>query len=53
MESGVEGSSLLYNEFIVYNRAQVQIKYLVQVNFNWKVKKKSKTKKGLEGADQP
>ena len=37
-------SSLLYNEFIVYDVAQVNIKYLLQVKFNykwWKLKHKS------------
>ncbi|CAB3243872.1 unnamed protein product [Arctia plantaginis] len=29
-------SSLLYNEFIVYDIAQVNVKYLLQVNFNYK-----------------
>ena len=29
-------SSLLYNEYIVYDVAQVNIKYLLQVKFNYK-----------------
>lgn len=29
-------SSLLYNEYIVYDVAQVQVKYLLKVKFNWK-----------------
>lgn len=31
-----ERCSLLYNEFIVYDVAQVNVKYLLQVNFNYK-----------------
>ena len=31
-----ERSSLLYNEFIVYDVAQINIKYLLQVNFDFK-----------------
>lgn len=32
----VSKSSLLYNEFIVYNEDQVRMRYLVKVNFNYK-----------------
>ena len=31
--TGVQDTSLLYNEFIVYNTEQILTKYLVQVNF--------------------
>ena len=31
-----ERSSLLYNEYIVYDVAQVNIKYLLQVKFDYK-----------------
>ncbi|KAK0056913.1 poly [ADP-ribose] polymerase 1 [Biomphalaria pfeifferi] len=34
--SGVEKTSLLYNEFIVYDTAQVNIKYLLKMKFNYK-----------------
>eukprot|EP01147_Barroeca_monosierra_P005117 gene5117-156_t len=34
--SGVKHSSLLYNEFIVYDVAQVQIRYMLRVNFKFK-----------------
>lgn len=30
-------SNLLHNEYVVYDEAQVNIKYLVQVKFQWKV----------------
>lgn len=30
-------SALLYNEYIVYDVAQVNVKYLLQLKFNWKV----------------
>ncbi|XP_076264902.1 poly-(ADP-ribose) polymerase [Rhynchophorus ferrugineus] len=33
---GTEKNSLLYNEYIVYDVAQVQIKYLLKVNFKYK-----------------
>ncbi|XP_050310535.1 poly [ADP-ribose] polymerase [Anthonomus grandis grandis] len=33
---GTTGSSLLYNEYIVYDVAQVQMKYLLKVNFKYK-----------------
>nr|UYS55296.1 poly-ADP-ribose polymerase I [Physella acuta] len=36
IDSGVKNSSLLYNEFIVYDTAQINIKYLLQVKFNYK-----------------
>eukprot|EP00455_Lapot_gusevi_P051807 TRINITY_DN7810_c0_g1_i2.p1 TRINITY_DN7810_c0_g1~~TRINITY_DN7810_c0_g1_i2.p1 ORF type:complete len:115 (-),score=45.28 TRINITY_DN7810_c0_g1_i2:70-387(-) len=32
----VPGASLLYNEFIVYNVAQIRMKYLLNVRFNFK-----------------
>jgi poly [ADP-ribose] polymerase len=34
--TNVQGGSLLYNEFIVYNVAQIRIKYLMRVKFNYK-----------------
>jgi poly [ADP-ribose] polymerase len=34
--SGVEDTSLLYNEFIVYDVDQVKMKYLVKLKFNEK-----------------
>eukprot|EP00049_Salpingoeca_infusionum_P016729 m.345280 g.345280 ORF g.345280 m.345280 type:complete len:1053 (-) comp16140_c0_seq2:7529-10687(-) len=34
--SGVSRSSLYYNEFIVYDVAQVRLRYLLRVNFNFK-----------------
>ncbi|XP_019618728.1 PREDICTED: poly [ADP-ribose] polymerase 1-like isoform X2 [Branchiostoma belcheri] len=34
--SGVSGSSLLYNEYIVYDVAQVEMKYLIRMKFNYK-----------------
>ncbi|CAG7724082.1 unnamed protein product [Allacma fusca] len=36
VKSSVKNSSLLYNEYIVYDVAQVNILYLVQVNFKYK-----------------
>ena len=39
MGKGVKGdkySSLLYNEYIVYDVAQVNLKYLVKFKFNYK-----------------
>ena len=35
-DSGVQKTNLLYNEYIVYDTAQVKQKYLVQVKFNFK-----------------
>lgn len=35
----VKKSELLYNEFIVYDTAQVKLKYLLQVEFSFKKKK--------------
>jgi len=35
-QSGTEDSSLLYNEFIVYDVGQVNIKYLLKLKFNYK-----------------
>jgi len=32
---GVKQSSLLYNEYIVYNEDQIKIRYLVNVKFNY------------------
>lgn len=34
-KSGVKDTSLLYNEYIVYDTAQVNVRYLLQVNFNF------------------
>lgn len=34
--TGVEGSSLLYNEYVVYNRDQVVCRYIVHVKFHFK-----------------
>ncbi|PKI51658.1 hypothetical protein CRG98_027960 [Punica granatum] len=34
-QSGPKGA-LLYNEYIVYNVAQIRMRYVVQVNFNYK-----------------
>ncbi|XP_015905650.1 poly [ADP-ribose] polymerase 1 [Parasteatoda tepidariorum] len=34
--SGIQRSALLYNEYIVYNVNQVNIKYLLNVDFKWK-----------------
>jgi hypothetical protein len=31
-----KNSSLLYNEFIVYNTKQINIKYLLKIKFNYK-----------------
>jgi len=36
VDSGVTDSSLLYNEFIVYDTAQVNMKYLFKMKFNYK-----------------
>lgn len=36
IDSGVNGSSLLYNEFIVYDTAQINMKYLLKMRFNYK-----------------
>lgn len=38
VESGVKGSTLLYNEFIVYDVSQIRIRYLLRCNFNYKTK---------------
>jgi hypothetical protein len=35
VDSGVKGSSLLYNEFIVYDTAQINMKYLLRVHFDY------------------
>ncbi|XP_074645175.1 poly [ADP-ribose] polymerase 1-like [Tubulanus polymorphus] len=35
VDSKVDGSSLLYNEFIVYDVSQINIKYLLQTEFIW------------------
>ena len=35
-QDGVRNSSLLYNEFIVYDVKQIRIKYLCLVRFDWK-----------------
>ena len=34
-KDSIPGSSLLYNEFIVYNTAQIKMKYLVKMKFNF------------------
>jgi len=34
-KSGVAASSLLYNEYIVYDTAQIRQKYLIQVTFEF------------------
>ena len=34
-KSGVTASSLLYNEYIVYDTAQIRQKYLIQVTFEF------------------
>lgn len=36
VSSPVTNTSLLYNEYIVYDTAQVNIKYLLKLKFNWK-----------------
>ncbi|CAG0890958.1 unnamed protein product, partial [Darwinula stevensoni] len=36
VSSGIDDTSLLYNEFIVYDVAQVNIKYLLKLNFKYK-----------------
>eukprot|EP01065_Artemidia_motanka_P037986 TRINITY_DN46869_c0_g1_i1.p1 TRINITY_DN46869_c0_g1~~TRINITY_DN46869_c0_g1_i1.p1 ORF type:complete len:973 (+),score=404.17 TRINITY_DN46869_c0_g1_i1:62-2920(+) len=36
--SNVKGSSLRYNEYIVYDVSQVRMKYLLRVNFKYKTK---------------
>ena len=36
--SGVKGSSLLYNEYIVYDVAQISMKYLLKTKFHHKTK---------------
>ena len=33
--SGVNDTSLLYNEYIVYDVAQIQARYLLQVKFDY------------------
>ncbi|KAL5701309.1 NAD(+) ADP-ribosyltransferase [Ranunculus cassubicifolius] len=35
-QSGKQGGGLLYNEFIVYNVDQIRMRYVIQVNFNFK-----------------
>lgn len=35
VRSGHKNSSLLYNEFIVYNKAQVNMKYLFKIEFEY------------------
>lgn len=34
--TGRDGATLLYNEFIVYDIAQIKIRYLLRVKFNYK-----------------
>ena len=34
--TGVKDSELLYNEFIVYQKTQMKMRYLLQVKFNYK-----------------
>lgn len=36
--SGVTDTTLLYNEFIVYDTAQIRTRYVMRLNFNYKVK---------------
>jgi len=36
MESGVNDTSLLYNEFIVYDTAQINMKYMFKMKFDYK-----------------
>lgn len=36
VDSGVKNSSLLYNEYIVYDVNQVFIRYLLRVKFDYK-----------------
>ncbi|OWA53684.1 Poly [ADP-ribose] polymerase 1 [Hypsibius exemplaris] len=35
VKSGVKNTSLLYNEYIVYNEAQINLRYLLKVKFNY------------------
>jgi hypothetical protein len=35
VRSSVPGSSLLYNEFIAYDTAQIKMKYMVKLKFNY------------------
>lgn len=35
IDSGVPNTSLLYNEYIVYDTSQVQMKYLINVEFQF------------------
>ncbi len=35
-QEGVDQTDLLYNEYIVYDVAQVQCKYLIRMKFNYK-----------------
>jgi len=35
VDSGVKGTSLLYNEYIVYDTAQINMKYLLRVHFDY------------------
>ena len=34
--TNVSGSHLQYNEYIVYDRSQIKIKYIVRTRFNFK-----------------
>lgn len=36
VKSQIKKGDLLYNEYIIYDTAQVNIKYLLKVKFNWK-----------------
>ncbi|MNF16765.1 Poly(ADP-ribose) polymerase catalytic domain protein [compost metagenome] len=36
MDSGVRGAVLQYNEFIVYDVAQVNIKYMLKLKFDYR-----------------
>ena len=36
ISSGVNDTCLLYNEYIVYDIAQVHLKYLLKLKFNFK-----------------
>ena len=36
LQTGAKDSSLLYNEFIVYDTSQVRQRFVLQVKFNFK-----------------
>ena len=35
-DTGTKDTALMYNEFIVYDTAQIQMKYLLQIKFKYK-----------------